>query len=376
MDGRAGAHGLPDIETPAALVDLQKVLRNAHRAAEYCSRHGLAWRPHVKTHKCTRVARIELDAGARGLTVATSREAEVMASVCDDIVVAYPPVGRGRVRRLVNLPERVRVTVALDSLQALEALSREAASQGRTVGVLVEIDAGARRVGVPAPGDALALAGRATELPGVEYRGIAFYPGHIRIPLGQQGPDLARVGDILGTMIAELEKAGLPPAVVSGGSSPTLWRSHELPGLTEVRAGTCIFNDRDMVGLEVCDLDECAYTVVATVVSTAARGRAVVDAGSKALSKEAIRSGGSGFGILLERPEVSITGLNEEHGIIVLEDTPWRPRVGDLVRVIPNHVCLSVNLQDALLVVTEAGLDCWPLEARGRGPLPTFSAAQ
>jgi D-serine deaminase-like pyridoxal phosphate-dependent protein len=364
------------IETPAALVDLDRVRRNLARVAEHCRAHGLGWRPHVKTHKSPELARLQLEAGAVGLTVATPREAEVMAAVCSDLLLAHPPVG-SKADRVAALPPHVRLMVALDSVHALENLARAARAAGRSVGVLVEIDVGMRRVGLADVDEVVALVERAQALgPALEWRGLLFYPGHIRVPAAQQDAPLAEVASRLGKILEALRARGLEPAVVSGGSTPTQFRSQEIPGLTEIRPGTSIFHDRDSVALGVAGFDEVAYTVLATVVSTGVPGQAVVDAGSKALAKETFRAGTEegGFGILLDRPEVTVRSVSEEHGILDLSATEWRPGVGDRVRIVPNHVCVSVNLQDRLLAFDAEGGDALrvlALPGRGRLPLGT-----
>lgn len=364
------AASLDEIETPASLVDVDLVRANLLRAAEYTRAHGLAWRPHVKTHKIPELAAEQLRAGAVGLTVATPREAEVMAAVADDILLAYPPLGTSKLARLMALPERVRLTVGLDSAEAAEALAAAARGAGRTVGVLVEIDAGMGRVGVQAPDDAVALARLAGEA-GLEYRGVMFYPGHVRGPVDGQGPALRAISDRLAVFLEALDRAGLPAGTVSGGSTPTFWRSHEIAGLTEVRPGTSIFNDRTTAMVGACAWDECAYSVLATVVSTAVPGQAVIDAGSKALAKEELRAEGGGYGALLDRPDVVVKAVSEEHGLLDLSGTDWRPRVGDRVRVVPNHVCVSVNLSERLWGVRgDAVVGSWEVAGRGRAPLP------
>jgi D-serine deaminase-like pyridoxal phosphate-dependent protein len=354
-------------ETPVALLDVARVRRNAERVAAYCRAHGLAWRPHIKTHKSTRVAEIQLAAGAKGLTVATPREAEVMSDVSDDLLLAYPPLGESKLRRLMSLPERVRLSVALDSDTALAELSAAASGHGRLVSVLVELDVGLRRVGVETPAEAVRLAARAAELPGVRYGGVMFYPGHIRVPSAEQSEPLAALDERLGACLSALAAAGLPPDVVSGGSTPTLWNSHRVRGLTEVRAGSCIFNDLESAAHGSASWEDLAYTVLATVVSTAVSGQAVVDAGSKALAKEVPARDGS-YGALLDRPEVRVSALSEEHGVLDLSPTEWRPRVGDRVRIVPSHVCVSVNLQDRLIALEDGEAREVELEARGRGP--------
>jgi D-serine deaminase-like pyridoxal phosphate-dependent protein len=355
-----------DVETPVGYVDLDRVRANARRVAEYATGHGLAWRPHVKSHKSTAVARIQLDAGARGLTVATSREAEVMASVTSDLLLAYPPVGASKLERLCALDPSVDLKVALDSTAVLEALARAARAAGRTFGVVVEADVGLGRVGVQTPEEVVAIAGEAAGKEGVTFRGLLFYPGHIRMDEARQGQPIAEVARRLARILDALGGAGLPPEVVSGGSTPTLWSSHRMPGITEIRSGSCIFFDREALGVGVAQRDHLAYTVLATVVSTAVPGQAVVDAGSKALSKEA--RGGEGFGFVLDRPGVLVKGLSEEHGVLDLSRTDWSPRVGDRVRIVPNHVCVSVNLQDALLAREGDTHRMLELEGRGRAP--------
>jgi D-serine deaminase-like pyridoxal phosphate-dependent protein len=362
---------LNDIETPAALVDIDRMAANIGRASRYCADHGLAWRPHAKTHKSAELAARQIEAGAIGVTVATPAEAEVMSAAAGDILIAYPPFGASKLRRLMALPDSVRLTVGLDSGDALRGLAAVAGDAGRTVGVLVELDIGMRRVGVQTPAGAVALAASAAASGSIEYRGVMFYPGHIREPAAEQGPALAVLSRELERFITALHQAGLAPPVVSGGSTPTFWRSHEIAGLTEVRPGTNIFNDRTTAAIGACEWDECAYAVMATVVSTAVPGQAVIDAGTKALAKEELRGAGGGYGALLDRPEILVASLSEEHGILDLSRTDWRPAPGDRVRVIPNHVCVSVNLQERLLGVRgDDVVEEWPVEGRRRLAAP------
>ncbi len=338
-----------ELETPAALADLDRMAANLDRMAEYAASHHLALRPHVKTHKTPELALEQLRRGAVGVTCATPLEAEVMSDVAGDILVAYPPVDPLRIARLLALPPEVRLTVALDSAEALAALSRAAAAAGRTVGVLVELDLGMHRVGVSRPAAAVQLAAAAAQAPALEYRGLLFYPGHIRERVEAQDEAVRRLSDELGRYLEALGTADLVPDVVSGGSTPAAWASHRVEGLTEIRPGTYIFNDRTTAAIGACGWDDCAYSVLATVVSTAVPGQAVVDAGSKAIAREPMRGVDvPGLGALLDRPGVLVKAANEEHGLLDLTGTDWRPRVGDRVRIVPNHVCASVNLQDTV----------------------------
>jgi D-serine deaminase-like pyridoxal phosphate-dependent protein len=178
------------------------------------------------------------------------------------------------------------------------------------------------------------------------------------------------VGRALRDAVGAMSRAGVRPAVVSGGSTPTIWRSHELQDVTEIRPGTYIFNDRTTAEIGACAWEDCALTVLATVVSTAVPGQAVIDAGTKALGREPIRGAAAeGFGALLDRPEVIVKGMSEEHGLLDLSRTSWQPEVGERVKVVPNHVCIVVHLND-VVHGTRAGVleTSWPVAARGREP--------
>lgn len=355
------------LETPVPLVDLDRLERNLDRMAAVTRQAGLALRPHAKTHKALPIARMQMARGAVGLTCATLREMEVMAEVAGDLLLAHPPVHPAKLDRLFDLPEPVRLSVAVDSAEAVTMLARAAQARGRPLDVLVELDLGMHRVGVAEGADALDLARQVEDATALAFAGVLFYPGHIKRPAPDQGPAITRLVEALGAVCVRLADGGLPPRVVSGGSTPTATRFVELRHVTEVRPGTYVYNDRITVATGAASLAECALTVLATVVSTAVPGQAVVDAGSKALGREPF-DGLEGFGALLDRPEVTVRGMSEEHGILDLSRTDWRPRVGDRVRIVPNHVCIVVHLNDQMIgvrgEVVETG---WEVAARGRG---------
>ncbi len=360
---------LEQLETPVPIVDLDRLAFNLDRMAAYVTLHGLRLRPHVKTHKSPRIAADQLRLGAVGLTCATLREAEVMSEVCDDLLVAYPPVGAARLERLARLPQDVRVTVAADDANALDALNVAARLGQRRFDVLVEADLGMHRVGVTSPARAVAIAQQIERASALNFAGMLFYPGHIREAVGEQGGALTQLGEHIAEYVSALTEAGLPPRVVSGGSTPAAWRMHEVPGVTEVRPGTYVYNDRTTAMIGACDWDDCALTVLATVVSVSVKGQAVIDAGTKALGREPLRADGDGYGALLDHPEVVVSRMSEEHGILDLSKTTWRPRLGDQVRVVPNHVCIVVHLFDEIIGVRGHAVETrWPVAARGRGP--------
>jgi D-serine deaminase-like pyridoxal phosphate-dependent protein len=181
---------------------------------------------------------------------------------------------------------------------------------------------------------------------------------------------------MLATYTDALRDAGLPAPVVSGGSTPAAWRMHEVRGVTEVRPGTYVYNDRTTATIGACDWDDCALTVLATVVSTAVKGQAVIDAGSKTLGREPLRAEGDGYGALLDHPEVVVARMSEEHGILDLSKSSWRPRLGDQVRIVPNHVCIVVHLFDEIIGVRGHAVETrWPVAARGRGPAMEYDEA-
>ncbi len=359
---------IAELETPAPLVDLDRLAQNLDRMAAYSALHGLALRPHVKTHKSPRIAAEQMRLGAVGLTCATPREAEVMSDVAHDILVAYPIIGAPKLARLVALPANEHITVAVDSITAIDQLADAAREGGREIAVYVELDLGMHRVGVPNVDEAIALARHVRGKSRLPYAGITFYPGHIRGHVNEQDADLKRLADDLGAAIDAMAAAGVRPRTVSGGSTPAAWRMHEIAGVTEVRPGTYVYNDRTTAALGACGWDDCAFTVLATVVSTAVPGQAVVDAGSKALGREPMRGvAGEGFGALLDRPEVTVQRMSEEHGILDLGDSDWRPEVGEQVRIVPNHVCVVVHLNDLIYGVRGDSVEAtWPVTARGR----------
>lgn len=361
---------LADLETPCALVDLDRLSTNLDAMASYTILHGLTLRPHVKTHKSPRIAAEQVRRGAAGLTCATPRELEVMAEVTNDLLLAYPLLGGPKPARVMQLPREVRLAVGLDSMIAVDALAAAARAADREVRVLVEVDMGMHRVGVQSPEEALALAMHIRASAPLAFAGIMFYPGHIRDHVDAQHASLDQLRDDLSHLLTVLGDAGLPPGIVSGGSTPAAWRMHEITGVTEVRPGTYVYNDRTTAAIGACGWEDCAFTVLGTVVSTAVPGQAVVDCGSKALGREPMRgTPGEGFGALLDRPEVVVAKMSEEHGILDLSASDWRPRVGDQVRIVPNHVCVVVHLNDTIHGVRGDQVESsWPVAARGRAP--------
>lgn len=359
---------IEDLETPTVVVDLDVMERNLRRMSDYARAHHLHLRPHTKTHKTPEIARLQVQLGSSGVTVAKTGEAEVLADAgLQDILVHYPVYGQSKFNRLAALAHRCRITVALDALETAEALSHAAMHAGSTIYILAEIDSGMRRCGTASPADAARLAQGVDGLPGLRLAGLTTYPGHIWDRPQAQAPALAAVSLLLEETVDLFRKHGLPCHTVSAGSTPAATNSHLIKPLTEMRPGTYVYNDRNTMGVEACSLEDCALRVLVTIVSTAVPGRAIFDGGSKTFSSDRWISGPSGHGLIVEHPDAEFGAMSEEHGHVDLARTSWRPRIGDRVSVVPNHVCACVNLHDRLYF-HRSGIveESWRVAGRGQ----------
>lgn len=351
-----------DVSTPALVVDHPTLTGNVARMAERLGDRNVALRPHAKTHKSLDIAALQREHGAAGLTVATVGEAEVFAAGGhEDLFVAYPVVAqRDKAQRLRRLAERIRLSVGVDSLEGAELLA--AAGLAGTVRVVVEVDTGAHRTGVP-PEAAGPLAEAVADL-GLEVEGVFTHGGHGYWTTDAAAGAARDEAERLGTAVEALAARGIIATRVSAGSSPTAIMS-ALPPVTEERPGTYVFNDRQQVRLGASDAGQVALVVAATVVSTSVPGQVVIDAGSKSLSSDR-PAWLDGFGLVPELDGAVVVSMSECHGNVNIGDrTP--PAVGTMVRVVPNHVCPVVNLFDEYVVAAQGVVvDRWPVSARGR----------
>ena len=358
-----------ELSTPALTIDLDAMERNLEQMAASCRQQGVGLRPHTKTHKTPEVSRRQLEHGALGLTVAKVGEAEVMAEAgLDDILIAYPILGAEKLRRLAALARARRMIVALDSLRAAQELSSAASQQGCTVGVLVEFDVGYHRCGLEAGSSGVELATRITKMPGLAFRGLMTYFGNVWGSKAERQAEAETVAGKVAQTLAAFRDAGLKVEIVSGGSTPSAEFSHLIPGLTEIRPGTYVYNDLNTLYQGACQLEDCAARVVTTVVSTAVPERAIIDAGSKTLSSDLLGSGGkSGYGYAVEAPDAPLIKLNEEHGLLDITRSTHKFYVGEVLTVIPNHVCTCVNMHDEIFTL-RAGevVGSWRVAARGK----------
>lgn len=359
---------ISELDTPALAIDLDIMERNLTRVADYTRAHGLRLRPHTKTHKIPALGKRQVELGAAGLTVAKVGEAEVMlASGTPDLLIAYPVIGRRKLERLVKVARETRVTVSLDSLYAAKELSDAAQSGGVEFGVLAEVDVGLGRVGVP-PAEVLSLVDSLRRLPKVTFEGIAFYPGHIKEMNNGGGKQLSALNEAVRGMLSCLEKAGVKANVVSGGSTPSLFHSHLVEGLNEIRPGTYIFNDRNTVATGACGWQDCAASILVTVVSTAVKDQMIIDGGSKTFSSDGLITGADpGFGRVVEAPDAAFVRMNEEHGYVDMHNSSVRFEIGQRVRMIPNHICAAMNLHDTVYGIRGDQVETtWKVEGRGK----------
>ena len=350
--------------TPVAVVDEGVRERNLRRMQESADKHGLRLRPHAKTHKSGFVALRQIAHGAVGVTVATMHEADVFAGAgVRDILIAHPPVGEPKLRRLHALAARVaRLAVAIDTVELAAALPE-------SVEVLWEVDTGLHRLGT-LPGELTVDAVRRLldVIDSRRFRGLMTHGGQsyrARDDSELVGAAQDEAHGLVETA-AMLRQQGIEVRELSVGSTPTAHHVEVARGITEMRPGTYVYGDSNLVSLGAQALEDCALAVVATVVSRPESKRAVIDAGSKALSADLRVAGLKGYGIVLGHPHVSIDRMSEEHGVLVAED-PIELRVGDRVAVVPAHACTTVNLHPALLVVMEQAARWEPVDARGWG---------
>ena len=350
------------LETPHLLIDGAKMDTNIEKMAGIARGCGVKLRPHVKTHKIPRIARQQLGSGAAGITVAKVSEAEVMADGgIRDIFIAYPLVTESKIRRAIRLSRRgVRLIFGVDSLEGGRRLSRVATLEDHALEVRLEVDTGLRRTGVPLDG-AAELAAEITPLENLRLSGIYTYRGAV-LEDGVPTLDLKQAGleegELMVSLADRLRERGIEVEDVSLGSTPTAEYAAEVEGVTEIRPGTYVFYDRMQARLGACSLEECAAAVVATVVSRPSEDLAIIDGGSKTFATD-VPPGTrplnlEGFGHVVGHPDAVLERLTEEHGMLRVR-REHDLEVGDTLRIIPNHICSTVNLHNEVFFTDESG---------------------
>jgi D-serine deaminase-like pyridoxal phosphate-dependent protein len=344
--------------TPCAVIDMERVERNVARIQKACEAAGVANRPHIKTHKSPLLAKMQIAGGASGITCQKLGEAEVMAEAgIDDILISYNLIGDEKMARLGALQRKANMTVAADNSTVIAGLPKAAETSGRPLPVVVECDTGRKRAGVETPAEAVRLAREIAASEGLVFAGFMLYPTETGWAEAQRFYDEALAG---------VRAQGQEVKMVSTGGTPNMKNVGKLKGATEHRPGTYIYNDRMQVAAGVATWDDCALNIYSTVVSRAAPERGILDAGSKTLTSDP-GGGLDGFGLILEHPEARIARFAEEHGFLDLSRSNTRPNVGDVVRIVPNHVCVVVNMMDEVVMVRgEEILGVLPVAARGK----------
>lgn len=346
-----------DLDTPAVTILLDRLDANIARAQRLVSEAGKLNRPHIKTHKIPDIGAMQMKAGAAGITCQKLGEAEVFtdAGVADDILITFNIVGTAKTGRLMDLARRVkRLAVVADNETVLQGLSDAARGSGLDLAVLIECDGGFGRNGVQTPGAALDLARLAGRLPGITFEGLAVYPNN--------APNTKA---FFARTVELFKAAGVPLPVLSGGGTVALLTLADYPVMTEHRAGTYAYNDVMTVQSGAASWDDCAMHVRATVVSRPTEDRAIIDAGSKVLTREQYFV--KGFGHVVEYPDAVIANLSEEHGMIDLSASPMKPGVGEAISIVPNHCCVVSNMVDEVYGLRGGAVEVvWPVAARGK----------
>ena len=362
------ASTLEELDTPVEVIDLEIVRANLARMQDMCNRHGVRLRPHAKTHKSPYFGHMQIAGGAHGLTVAKLEEAAVFVDAgVNDVLVAYPIIGLHKLSRLERLVSRAHVIVSVDSVEVAEGLAALGRGRGDAIRVYVEVDTGFGRLGLPPGQPTRELVRSLARLRGIEVVGLMTHGGHGAVADADEKRQIGRHGgESLVATATLLREDGIDVAEISVGSTPTAPFVVEVPGITELRAGTYIFHDVDMVAVGAATWKDCAVTVLTTIVSRPSSDRAVMDAGSKTLSSDTAFPPASGFGHIVDHEDVDVSWLNEEHGVLTVPPE-LSLAVGDRVRIVPNHVCQVINLSDSVTLVDS---DCivgeLSVEARGK----------
>ena len=356
------------IPTPFLMVDEAVAEKNIRRIQDYADRNGFDVRPHIKTHKSLRLTRMQLSAGAVGVSVAKVGEAEVMAAIDGlDILVAYPAVGAARTDALARLARSHTVRVAIDTKYLIDELAHAAVEHDTTIGILVMFDAGLHRCGVSDPERLTRLAEYAAGCKGLRYDGVQIYLGHLYGDAANSAESFETVNRLWKPAYDALVGAGLRPALVSSGSTPSIFNSHRVRHVNEIRVGTAVYQDYFSLKFGHCTLEECAARVVVTVVSDVVPGQVIIDAGAKALSaKQLLRSENLEMGFIPEYPEARIFRLHEEHGWVDVSRCKTPPRIGQRLSIVPVAVSHCVNQYDDFYLLTQNGtLEKERVDARG-----------
>ncbi len=357
-----------ELDTPVAIIDLDVMEKNISEISEIAKNSGVRLRPHIKTHKVPEIASMQIEAGAIGITCAKLGEAEVMVNSigADDIFIANVIIGDQKIERLLKLSEKAKVVVGVDSVDVAQQMSDYAVRQGFKIPVLIKIDVGLQRLGVLYGNPALELAKKIDKMKGLRLEGIYTHEGHsygvtdnsqIKVIALEAGKMMLQTAEMI-------RESGIEVNTISVGSTPTVRTSLTIKGITEVRPGAYVFNDYYEMRLGISSEFDCAFTILATVISVPSDDRAIIDAGTKSYTSDKAQAFGV-YGIVKGMPDVKLIRAYEEHGVLSIPK--GKLKVGDKVEIIPNHVCPVVNLYDELIGLRKGKIETvWKVSARGK----------
>ena len=357
-----------NIDTPSVLVKLNILEQNIKEMADFAKNQKIALRPHIKSHKCPEIALLQIENGAKGIAVSKLDEAFAMIEAgIKDIQITYQIIGEQKISRLLKLMERAKISVCVDSIFGAKELSNAMAENGRELSVLIEVDTGLRRCGIKPMEKTLKFAKKIQKFPNLVLEGIMTHAGHVY--KAKNYDEVQKIGKLEGKMMTETansrKKNGIEIENVSVGTTPTAKIAGKIDGVTEIRPGNYVFNDNTQINLGVAKIENCSLSVLATVISTPTKKRAVIDAGSKTFGLDKGVHGTNqikGFGRVLGK-DVLIERLSEEHGIL---KTNEKLKIGEKIRIIPNHACTVINLFDEVIGVRDDKIEN-VLKVRARG---------
>lgn len=356
------------LNTPAVQIDLDIVERNIKKTLTGLSACTIAHRPHIKVHKSIFLAKKQLAMGCKGITCAKLGEAEVMADRgIDDILIAFPLLGEDKLKRYrILLEKNISIRCIINSIEGAKGLSDLGIAMGKRLSVLIELDGGINRGGIKLGAPLETFAKQVKDYPGLAIAGIEYYGGDI---YGLKDADSIKAraqkeADDIISSAKLLENMGLKISILSGGSSYSIRFPEQLSGISEVRAGNYIFNDGSQLSIGMIKPTDCALTILSTVVNRPDANSAIIDAGSKTLTSDRV-GGWDSYGYVVNHPEVEIYKLNEEHGFL-RSNTAITWKVGETVRIIPNHACVVPNLCDEIYGMRNGRLETTiRIDARG-----------
>jgi D-serine deaminase-like pyridoxal phosphate-dependent protein len=355
---------IEDLDTPALIVDLDRMERNMKRMAKFAKDYDVALRPHAKTHKAPEIAKLQIKEGSNGVALQKTGEVEVfVANGITDIFLTNEVVSEMKLEKLAGLAEKAHLGIAVDDVGVAKTMGRIFRQAGTEIDVYVDVDVGMHRCGVQAR-DAQSIAREVSSQEGLVFKGIMGYEGNVNSATTKKEQiELANAAmDVVVQAKKAIELGGMKVEEISVGSSVSMWINAKHPDVTEVQPGMYIFNDHVLVDRGVATRDDLALTVVTTVMSKPASDRAVVDAGSKSFNFDT-----GLYPVPLDRGGIVMEHFSEEHGWLRLSGEGQNLKIGDRIRFVPAHCCTTVNQHDEMYGIRNDRVEItFPILARGK----------